>query len=477
MGFLDTNSLMTAAGGTATADYVKGVNEANVRSTLQGYSSNLLATIQNIYPNASVQKILGGQQIMPWTNGLSQLSPPFPLDTRAGYPELTWNYQPTNFMATFAISFGGTNVQWYYPQLQGQRLSLTLQSTSGSGKAQLWLDDLLVAQANTTGSSVSVTITITHHYGSWDTVNHVPTGTKYDSSTARNYQCANSSYAILYCFEPDPKYLRERQDRLDSYLQLGYASGSRQVVTETLNPLGLNWMLQTKQVYDIMAQQDGILPEYCDRIGRMAQESGGGYYVDVYLQLVGAFQDGVKDPTDLAYFSQRFNNYFDVSGYIGSSFEHGLIEQLQNSGLTAASTVKILQLANASNQVIYLANSANWTSGATVRNNLINYDTNALGSLISQGYSLLLPTNGAIRLAGTGSWTGQGYVDLLANSSERSQGMIIGRGFSGGYVSDPLSIVNTPFIESIFISSPTYITPAIPVFYSNYILRRPGKHG
>lgn len=453
---LNTNTLMTAAGGTATADYVQGVSEANVRSALVGMNNNLLAVLQANNPNASVQQILGGWQIVPWTNGLSLANPPFPLDTRGGtYPELTWTSQPTAFMSTLGISFGAINQQWYYPQLQGQRLSLTF---SPSGLAQLWLDDTLVAQTNTTGGSVSVTLAAKHPYGQWDTVNNIPIDSGWsDVSVPNTYQSTNSSYAILYCFEPDSKYLKERQDRLAAYLQQGYTNGSRQIVTETLNTMGLNWMIQTKMNDDLLAQQVGILPQFHERLGRMAQERSRGYYVDIYLQFDGSIQNGVVDPSDLTFQSLRHTQYFDVSSYVASSMEHGLIQELQTKGLVAASTVKILELANTNKQSIYLANSANWTAGANVRSHLANYTLANLDSLISQGYSILLPTNGAIPVAGAGSWTGQGYIELQSTSTSRRMGMIIGGGYSGGYVSDPTATVDPIFDDTTYYSLPDTI--------------------
>jgi len=52
------------------------------------------------------------------------------------------------------------------------------------------------------------------------------------------------------------------------------------------------------------------------------------------------------------------NQVFDVSSYIWSAMEHGIIEQLQNSNLVAASTVKMLQIANTNSQAIYMARAA-----------------------------------------------------------------------------------------------------------------------
>ena len=49
-----SNSLMSAAGGTDTGNYVTNLNETNIRSTLTGYTTNLLNTLQSNYPNASL---------------------------------------------------------------------------------------------------------------------------------------------------------------------------------------------------------------------------------------------------------------------------------------------------------------------------------------------------------------------------------------------------------------------------------------
>jgi len=74
---LNVNDLLTSAGGTTNADYVQNLSEANIAKKLQGYSSNLLSTIQNSYPNASVDQIIGGWVTSPSTNLTFSQSPPF----------------------------------------------------------------------------------------------------------------------------------------------------------------------------------------------------------------------------------------------------------------------------------------------------------------------------------------------------------------------------------------------------------------
>ena len=72
-------------------------------------------------------------------------------------PVLTWTNEPTNMMSTLKITFAGTNYQWFMPQLQGQRLALTFDS---SGTAQLWQDDTLLAQHATSGSSGTTNVVL-----------------------------------------------------------------------------------------------------------------------------------------------------------------------------------------------------------------------------------------------------------------------------------------------------------------------------
>ena len=162
---------------------------------------------------------------------------------------LSWTYEPTNLMSTLAISFAGVNYQWLLPQLQGQRLSLVF---SNNGVAQLWQEDTLRAQNATSGSgTTNVVLTVTHPIGTWDTVNNVLiyNSTNFANHTVTNaYQCTNATYALLYAFEPDWGWLQQRQNKLDTYLQEGLGNGSRQVTSETLNVMGLTWLLQTAQV-------------------------------------------------------------------------------------------------------------------------------------------------------------------------------------------------------------------------------------
>jgi RHS repeat-associated protein len=465
-GFIDSflieyfinNPITTAAGGTDTGNYVTNLNEANLRSTLADYTTYFLNYIQSNAPNDNLQQILSGWQIIPdtntslpvWSGALTPVNYP-------GLPAMNitnWFNEPTNLMATLKITFAGTNYQCFMPQLEGQRLSLTF-DTNGLGS--LWQDDTLLAQHSTTSSMTNVVLNINQPFGSWNTANNtlVP-DTFADLNMTNAYQRTNATYALTYAFEPDWGWLQKRQQQLDAYRQEGLADDSRQVVSETLNIMGLNWMLQTEFTEQLLADETGILPQWHERFGRMAQESGKGYYIDVYAQMSGEISGaGI---TSFTLF--REDQEFDLFTIFGSALEYGLIEQLQNTNLVGVSTVKLLETANNSGQPVYQASSTNWSTGFNVEGKLVNYSSaakTAIGDLINAGYVVWLPQNGSISVAG---WSGYGYAAFLNNSTNQDDKLAISGGYNGGYASEPNAIVDTSYIDSSGQNQPQYFAVA-----------------
>ncbi len=461
----NSNTLMSAAGGTLTNNYISGLNEAALRGTLAGYTSNLLGYLQNNYPNASVGQILGGQYIIPSTNIVLSQTLLFPVTNLNGtMPVVSWANQPTNMMYTLSVALRDANCKWsiYTPQLQGQRLSLTV---SNNGLAQLWLDDSLMIQTNTGGGSGQFNVTISSYYpvGSWDTNNNTFIRGTFGMSVAKQYQASSANYALLYAYDPDWGWLQKRQQILEAYRQQGLSDTSRQVLTETLNIMGLNWQLQVGSTANLLASQQNVLPHYALRMGRMGQESGFGYYIDVYMTALNVISSSTQSWNDTT------AKWVDVLSYFGSAMEHGMIEQLQSTNLVGASTVKMLQLANTNSQAVYLANSTNWS---TIQSSLTGYSASTLNNInsafISQGYSVLLPQNGSIQLAGSGSWTGFGLLCRKSGGSGNVS-MIIGDSSGihyGGYVSSLNASVNPYSINYYGYSQPQYYC-SVPAFTYN----------
>ncbi len=441
MGF-SSNALMSAAGGTDTSNYVQNLNEANLRGTLTAYTTNLLAYLQSNYPNASVDQILSGWQIVPSTNTTLPTSLLFTTYTWGGQmPLLNWANEPTNLMASLNISFEGTNFACYIPQLEGKRLTLTYDDTQF---AQLWVEDTDVA--DNYASQGTVAISVDYPVGYWNTTNNTFVDTTaYDQTTTNSYDIYGSvfnppyfnAYNLVYGFEPDWSWLQEREDWLHYIRQYGLSDQSFDVVAETLNVMGLQYELQASYAQRIVAAQAGILPQNYILAGRMAQEGGQGYYFDMFMIQSSDVSSSGQDAANQNLMAQ----YQGLFSYLFSGFEGGIIEQLQDSNYLGATTVKILEQANTNGGAIFLANSNNWTSGANVRSSLTNYSNlGVLDGFISLGHTLLLPQNGAIQV-GSG-WTGEGFVDHFAPglASTYIQGT-----YSGGAVSDPNAVVNSAY--------------------------------
>jgi RHS repeat-associated protein len=468
-----SNALLSAAGGTDAGNYTQNLNEPAVRGQLTAYTTNTLNYIQSNCPNATVQDLLGGWQITPADNSYeySPLTLFATVNPGGNMPIVGWTYEPTNIMSTLAITFAGTSYHWFMPQLQGQRLSLIY---SNNGVAQLLQDDTPLAQgqASVAAGTDSVLLTITHPVGTWDTNNNVfdynPTNL-YNATVSATYQSTNATYAIMYAFEPDWGWLQQRENRLDTYLQRGLPANSPQVTSESLNVMGLNWLIQTAKTEQTLGTELGMLPMYYHRFGRMAQETGHGYYVDAYIQLNGLFPAGGSDP----FHTQLSNVQFDMVSFFGSALEHGIIEQLQNTNLVGASTVKMLEIANTNDQPVYLASMTNWTTGFNVESHLTpgTYDSGTLatiGNYISSNYYVLLPQNGHNPVSSaSGSWAGYGFeARQEINGTATVSAMIIGGGYNGGYSSED-DFVDPDYVDYAGDSQPQYVnntpidTPAL----------------
>jgi len=456
-----TSGLLSAAGGTDTGNYVTNLNEANIRATLTGYTTNLLNYLQSNAPNASVQQVLGGWQIIATTNTVLSQSLLFPEDSD-DLPVEDWSNESTNLMTSFSIAFAGTNYQWWMPQLEGQRISLTY---SNNGVARLWQDDSLLVQKSTAVTDTNFVLTINHPFGYWDYTTNGLIDTGLDDQATTNFcQRTSSTYVMVYAFEPDWSWLHKRQNQLDAYRMSGLTNGSRQVVSETLNILGLSWVLETADVNQILASQMGMLSQNHHTIGRVGQESAG-FFIDIHKTSGDFPSSGIDDAVS----QDNSIREPDLTAYFSSALESGIIEQLQPTN-TAASTVKMLEIANTNHQAVFLASITNWATGANIQNQLVGYDTatkNLLTAYVNAGSYLLLPKSGTNRVAGTGSWAGYGLVARYFNSTNltESLSMLITGGYNGGYSGgdsgidpDAVDIFDDSYWD-FFLSTPPW-TPA-----------------
>jgi len=399
-------ALLTSAGGTVNGAAVSGLNEAGLGNHLRDRTTALLNHVQTNLPSEPVVKLTGG-----YVRGAAAAST-FPLPYGLGATLQSWESVPGGMFSTLRMQMGTMDRTLNLAFLGGRRLSLVF---DGTGKGQIYLDDSVLEQESAGGSgSVPMTVWFDH-----------PGGTALDQNDAtapHSYQ-RTGTYALLYGGEVSQRWLRVRQEKLEAYRAAGLADSTREVRTETLNVMGLNWLLQTQLAGRLLADTADVAHMYHHRFGRMADEFNattglGGYYVDVWMQLSGyAQRRSGKD----------FLPVFTLEQFVSSAMEHGVIGQTQ-AGAQAASTVKLASVANAAGKKLYLANAANWS---TVQ--LTGYsqaDTAVISAAINSGKTVLLPEQGNLTMQ---QWTGAGYVTWKSSSGASEVQMLISGGYAGGY--------------------------------------------
>nr|NJM04297.1 choice-of-anchor D domain-containing protein [Desulfobacula sp.] len=289
--------------------------------------------------------------------------------------------------------------------------------------ARLWLDDTLIAEETSplTGADLDkMFLSIKHPYAN---------GGLNDQSVEYPMK-RGSYYTVIYDFggSRDGRVLEKRQKQMNAYRRSGYADTSREVVTETLNVMGMTWMRDTTLNEKLLEEISGVVSIRHHRFGVVAQESG--YYIDVKAQQ----SSSASRSND----GNAVKAHFKAINHLASAMEHGVLEQMQVDR-PAVSTVKLLQLANQGGGKIFRATSATY---AAIKPQLVNYsdqDKEKFQTSVNQGNILILPANGGISLQ---EWAGKGYIDYKITGTQMHCGMIIGGDYFGGYgvVKAPVSI-------------------------------------
>lgn len=417
-------ALKQAAGGTITQNAIEGLDVAALGAYLTQRSAALVSELEQNHHGTEAGRLIGGWRFEPFigsdgnerqffggTNGIIQ----------------TWDDLPNWLLAKLTLEVRDqaaagspiiASAQMATALLQGSRLSLTFTSNDSNGRAQLWLDDTLLSEEGSGGSGTKVQLRIIIDQPHTNVLGQ----TLHDQASEKEYR-RGANYALPYAFNPSSALLHRRQEALDAYRRSGLAETSRQVVTETLNVLGLTWFHQTELTFRVIAGMLNCDPTYHHRFGRVGQEDG--YYIDVDLQFTAFFSLNVE------------NSLGDEIGvarsFFKSAMEHGVIEQLQGATNQSVSTVKLIHLANqqaAGSGKIFYATQSNWSSVQTGLQGYSGGDLSRIQNAIDQGGQVLLPQKGNITL---NQWTGAGYVSRVTTENSTTTTMGISGGLNGGY--------------------------------------------
>jgi len=482
------SQILADAGGTVNsgdgARWVSGLNYSALSSRLTTQTQNFIQTVKTGHDWRHSERITESTTIDmesytnldPWATGnTGGIKAIFPDAYAAGVwlPFETWSAIPTVHMSKLELRAGiwnGTSWTSTYlnqtlnlPGLRGRKLSLTFSGNTG----RIYLDETLVGSTFSIPSAVTqfdLRLGVTHnHYeltGSNFTVTNA--GKSNQSETKKYLKGDDCAYAIIYSFADPNRLSRARQEQLDAYRRAGLADSDWRVRTESLNIMGLNWLHQCHLSEQVITGLFNTIPLNHHQFGRVGQErsfSSGAisFYIDVGLLFSARNHrtTNFDEALSCSYLSTTF----------ASAMEHGVLEQMQGTGLGATSTVKMAYLANQAGQRIYRATAANWSA---VNSELQNYPTTPKNVLAEISAALsanassraLLPRSGQIVL---NQYTGFGY----AMEEPTRISMKIGDNY-GGYNSQPGAVSSAELLAWLK-TSPAYLSstsnlaiPAIP---------------
>jgi hypothetical protein len=282
-------ALKSAAGGTIASTSIDGLDYNALSTYMTARASALATALDQNYHGIEAQNLLGGWRQEPFllAGGSQLLFPGSVLNAQPGEtPPIpaaqTFTALPAWLLTELKVEIknsttGAALITPYTlptANLQGRRLSLAFTNTTSTGQAQLWLDDTLLAQESSAASGTTVTVkyTINHPHS-----NAIST-TLHNQYSEKPY-VRGSRHALTYSFNPTAELLWARQNQLDAYRRSGLSDTSREVVTETLNVIGLTWMHQTELFRRVLGGKSNCDPTMHHRMGRVSQENG--YYIGV----------------------------------------------------------------------------------------------------------------------------------------------------------------------------------------------------
>ncbi|NKB23592.1 MAG: choice-of-anchor D domain-containing protein [Kiritimatiellae bacterium] len=301
----------------------------------------------------------------------------------------------------------------------GQPGSVTLPlsgTTFFRPRAQLWLDDQLMAQEPfpQSGTTETLTLSINHPYAA--------NGSNFVDQTVSYPLKRWATYVIISDFGDNDEGLlvEQRQKKLSLYQDQGYSDTSPEVLTESLNVMGHMWMKETSLAQRIFDRWMDTRHVFHHRFRIMAQEEG--YYIDIKAQYLATISR-YGFPLDR-------RSAFRVGGLFMSALEHGILEQMQGISGQGVSTVRLLSLGNQLGDKIFRMDSNNYTSVSTQLAGYTSADLSLFQNGVTNGNVYILPQTGNLLI---GQWQGKGYVELGQVNGGSGLGMVIGGGYYGGF--------------------------------------------
>lgn len=440
------------AGATVTPDLVRGLNRNNIRTGLESASTNLADWIRRNKPTAKLGDIVGGKAIIPFYGGVVRQTQNPLQDTRWTPVELT--DIPAEFKPTVRVRYQGIDQTFTSDAIYGKRLTITY---NASNQPVLSLDGQAIGSpggAVAPGADSVVSFAITH--------------TAYANRIADHaidqHIKGGGKYLIVNGWGPTGRGLSQHYLRsLEELRAAGNAENSEAMLGASLGVLGSQWVSQTTMSASINDQLAGAYTVQQHQVGIAGFTDGP--YVDLPSNMLSNVH--MTGDTNLE------RAVFDSDGAHQSILESTAVNQ--TSGVSAVSTVKLIDLALSQGQTIYNTKSANYASVVkpalqNCQAHFANFQTS-----LDQGYQLLLPGNCQQT---ENSWTGVGYF-VRGVGATRLLGATIAGGYSGGFFTKPVpaptynsnTINNTtsPFRETQYFGPQVVAGDPIDMVHGNFL--------
>ena len=406
-GFDTTQFVNSALTGTSTgATWIQNVSKTNISSRLSTMAMNLVDHVRTTLPDATLNEIIGGSEIIKSTEAPRRESLPCQQSITA-----EWTQIPDSFKTTLRIQHRGIDQTFYSSDIYGKRLTLFYNDTN---QPELRLDGSLIATgtAATAGTSQSVSVAVDHPYPGG--------GGSYADASGTIYIRAGGSYVLVNGWGEISRSMVEKHRKLLARNRHGSQSQTAEpVLGESLAMLSSQWLAQCSRMDELTGPLTGTHIIHHHWIGVCGQNDSP--YIDMPVNLTSV----ISLESDEAMETSVFVN---ASGH-HSAFEWGIIDQTQPA-YTAVSTVKLIDRSNAKADKIFEADSSNFSTVKTLLESgtYSSSELSHIQSYINAGYRVILPGDGNL---GEDSWQGTGFLTVSSDAS--NVGHIISGGFKGGF--------------------------------------------
>jgi RHS repeat-associated protein len=400
------------SGATVTPDLVRGLNRTGIRSDLQTAATNLASWIRKNKPTATLSDIIGGKAIVPFFGGsLRQTQNPLadPRWTPEESGDITAALKPT-----MRVIYQGIDQTFTSDAIYGKRLTITYNS---SNQPVLKLDGQVIGapgSAVAQGADSVLTLVVWHNAYS---------NTLSDSADELHIK-GGGTYLIANGWGPTGRGLSQSYLKyLENVRASGNADSSEPVLGASLGVMAAQWVSQTTASASITERLSNTYTIQQHQVGI------AGFYNGPYVDLPGNMSSVINMAAD---------TNLEKAAFFSNGMHQSILESTavnQTSGISAVSTVKLLDLAMSQGQTIYDTGAGHYSN--LVQPALVNCQAYLGGfqGYVNRGFRLLVPGNCQLKENG---WSGVGYF-VLGVGNNFAMGSQISGGYSGGYFTMPTS--------------------------------------